>query len=307
MPTTQRTVRSCVSQRRSASGRQFHRSTSAPMRESALPIISIVTAVTESSVDYLAQTIDGVLSQSPPPGWRIEWIVQEDGTSGLAEHFADVECVRYEANGAQLGIAATRNLALSRVSGHLVQVLDSDDVLLSNAFSTMIPRFVEYPVHWAIGQADDLLPDGERVAWESALPFGVLKAGVVNSWAIDHDANWPIHCAGLMIRTASLRALGGWVGIPSDEDIAMFAALSDLTDGYNEPAVTWLYRQHPKQITRTSAWRSRSAAGRKIGLQRARAVRRAGLTFGGAWPLDFAHPAEPDLDVGPPAKERPKV
>lgn len=273
-----------------------------------MPLVTILTAATESSAPYLAQTIEGVQRQTPPPGWELEWVVQEDGKNpSLADRFAELDYVRYQANGAQLGIAATRNFALARASGHLVQVLDSDDVLLPHALATLIPRFALNPIHWSVGQADDLMPDGQRITWKSALPHGLLSAGTVNAWAADHGANWPIHCAGLMMRTTSLRALGGWVGIPSDEDIAMFAALSELTDGYNEPTVTWLYRQHPQQITRTTSWRSRSADGRRIGLQRAAAVQSAGLKLNMVRPSDFDQPIEPAPNVGPPAKERPKV
>ena len=30
----------------------------------------------------------------------------------------------------------------------------------------------------------------------------------------------------------------------------MFAALSELSDGYHSDELTWLYRQHPGQVTR---------------------------------------------------------
>jgi ABC-type sugar transport system permease subunit len=34
--------------------------------------------------------------------------------------------------------------------------------------------------NWAIGQADDLMPDGTRRPYPSPIPFGVMKAGQVN-------------------------------------------------------------------------------------------------------------------------------
>jgi hypothetical protein len=80
-----------------------------------------------------------------------------------------------------------------------------------------------------------------------------------------------------MMRTAAVRALGGWVASPADDDVAMFAALSEVSDGDNEPSVTWLYRHHAEQTHRTAAWQRWSAAGRRIALQRAGAVRSAGL------------------------------
>jgi hypothetical protein len=41
-------------------------------------------------------------------------------------------------------------------------VLDHDDVLLPDALDTMIPIFKDSTIHWAIGQADDSLPNGAR-------------------------------------------------------------------------------------------------------------------------------------------------
>src|SRR5262249_26118931 len=121
----------------------------------------------------------------------------------------------------------------------------------------------------------------------------------VNTWAAEHDANWPIHCAGLMMRTTVVQALGGWVGIPADDDIAMFAALSAATSGYNHPAVTWLYRQHPAQTHRSPEWQARGSVGRRIALQRAEAIRLSGLSLLPETPLT---PPLPPPTIGPAIK-----
>jgi glycosyltransferase involved in cell wall biosynthesis len=243
-----------------------------------MPTVSILTAAYAPTAKYLPETIASVREQILPAGWDLEWIVQEDGVGPkLADQVNELPYVRYQANNAQLGLPHTRNLGLSRATGDLVQVLDHDDVLLLGALATLVLRFVDYPIHWAIGQADDLTPDGTRVPYESALPYGFLPAGRVNAWATEHGGNWPIHCAGLMMRTAYLRALGGWAASPADDDVAMFAALSELTNGYNEPTVTWLYRHHPEQTHRMREWRAWSTEGRRIALQRAAAVRATGL------------------------------
>jgi hypothetical protein len=42
--------------------------------------------------------------------------------------------------------------------------------------------------------------------------------------------------AALMMRTQALRALGGWTGIPCDDEVATFAALSQ---GPRRLARTW--------------------------------------------------------------------
>jgi hypothetical protein len=102
----------------------------------------------------------------------------------------------------------------------------------------------------------------------------------VNQWAVEQGGNWPIHAGALMLRTTTLRALGGWTGIPADDELATFAALSQVTDGWYDERVTWLYRYHPKQTHRTAEAEALSETGRRIALQRAAAIAEAGVAFG---------------------------
>ncbi|MDP9797466.1 hypothetical protein J2S43_005978 [Catenuloplanes nepalensis] len=245
-----------------------------------LPRLSIITAVHAPNSAHLADTIMSVQRQKLPPEWSLEWIIQEDGEQPqLASLFEDVEVAHYSPNGFQLGIAATRNFALARATGDLIQVLDSDDILLEGASASLISLFLDSDIYWAVGQADDLMPDGERVQWDSILPYGRIRAGDVNRKAEEAGGNWPVHCAGLMMRAPALRAIGGWIGLPTDEDIAMFAALSEIGDGFNLDRVTWLYRQHPNQITRSANTEGSSEQARRFALQRATAIRSTGLRF----------------------------
>ncbi|PRY44827.1 glycosyltransferase family 2 protein [Umezawaea tangerina] len=270
-----------------------------------MPTISIITAAYAPKSDFLPATADGVRAQVLPAGWDVEWVVQEDGADpSLEAFFHDVPNARYGANGVQLGISATRNLALTRARGRLVQVLDHDDVLLPGALATLLAAFERHEIHWAVGAADDLLPDGTRKAWDSALPFGLVKAGEANAWAEAHGGNWPVHCAGLLVRTDSLRAVGGWASSPVDDDLVAFAALSELGDGWNEQAVTWLYRQHAGQTTRSDALVGLRDAGRLMALQRVKALRGAGMVFAPAAPLGFdgrSHDVNLLGNIKPPA------
>jgi glycosyltransferase involved in cell wall biosynthesis len=269
-----------------------------------VPTVSVITPVFAPTAAYLRETISSVNAQRLPPGWEIEWLVQEDGPHPTLEHqFHRLDYARYEANGTHLGIGATRNSALSRATGELVHVLDHDDILLPDALATLIPRFEQNSIHWAVGQADDLMPDGRRVCWKSALPFGLVEEGAVNNLAIEREGNWSIHCAGLMMRTDSVRALGGWAAAPSDEDIVLFAALTEVSAGYNDPRVTWLYRQHQGQATRSRTVRDRSAQGRRIALQRIMAARQTGLSLSRATPPPEARQDPDEIRVGPAEKD----
>jgi glycosyltransferase involved in cell wall biosynthesis len=270
-----------------------------------VPTVSIITAVHAPGAAYLTETIDGVAGQALPSGWNLEWLIQEDGIEpSLAARFADLDYVRYDATRMHLGASVTRNLALAAATGDLIQVLDADDLLLPGALASLIPQFEDESIHWAVGQADDLMPDGTRIPWESALPYGRLRAGAVNMWAELHGGNWPIHGAGLMLRAISLRALGGWTGLPVDGDLAMLAAVSEVSDGYNFAGVTWLYRQHPNQTTRSTARQHLSDTGRHFALQRARAVRRADLAFGPR--ADFAFGQDAAVAAVGPVEKYPR-
>lgn len=264
-----------------------------------MPLISVLTAVHPAGAGYLEPARDSACGQDLPPGWELEWVVQEDGpVSEISDRLGGDSRIRYAANGARLGVANTRNLALSRVSGVYLQNLDADDLLLPGALTTLIDIFESHlNVHWGIGQADDLLPDGSRKSFPPDLPFGIVRAGAVNAWANEHGGNWPIHCAGVMYRTASIRALGGWAATPADDDIAMFAAISEVTDGWFDESLTWLYRQHPGQMIRTEQHRQWSEAGRRIALQRAKAARLAGVRIT-ATDAD----TDPHIEVAPPMK-----
>ncbi|MGC4938987.1 glycosyltransferase [Kribbella sp. DT2] len=237
-----------------------------------MPTLSLITAVHPSGGQYVEATVDSVLRQELPPGWELEWLVQEDGAEPRqAELFAGV--ADYQATGGQHGPGVTRNVALTRASGELVRNLDHDDLLLPGALAGLITRFDDPEIGWAATQADDLLPDGTRRPYASALPFGVLTPGVVNDWALKHHACWPIHCAGLTVRTQLLRSVGGWGAAPSDDDLVMFAAVSELSAGYNDPAVTWLYRHHDTQLSRQENWWRNDSASKAAVMQRIHALR----------------------------------
>lgn len=245
-----------------------------------MPIVSVLTAVHPAGSAYLTETSNCILSQELPPHWELEWILQEDGVGDpdIRRQLPEDSRVRLEVNGAKLGAAGTRNLGLIRVRGELLQNLDADDLLLPGALAHQISILDSNPeLHWAIGQADDLMPDGSRKRFPPDLPFGRVEAGVVNVWALEHGGNWPIHCAGLMYRTASVRAMGGWGGLPFDEDLALFAALSEVTCGWFDSAFTWLYRQHPQQLVRSSANDQWSELARRFVLQRVRAIGAIGM------------------------------
>lgn len=246
-----------------------------------MPLLSVLTATHDGRAELLAEAGRSVAAQELPQGWELEWLVQEDGPAEAPDTGLPSG---HQANGAPLGIAPTRNLALARAAGELVHVLDSDDLLLPGALAVAIKAFARHPrIHWVAAQADDLLPGGTRVPYAMRLPPGLIEPGEISAFLATHGQA-PIHCAGLTMRTATLRALGGWVGNPRAEDVALLAALAELTPGYLTPEVTWLHRKHSAQTTRRADWATLGEVSLTMIHQRLVALREIGLRLPGCMP-----------------------
>ena len=247
-------------------------------------LLSLITAIRKGREDYLiAETAESLLEQRLPTGWILEWLIQEDGEDpaleGIVRKFTSSDKrVRYEANGTVLGPGGTRTLALWRARGELIRTLDSDDLLLPGALATQINLFTTYPdIQWSVTQPNELLPDNSQVPYRSTLAFGAVPPGSLNRNMAKYG-RCPVHCAGLMMRVDVARAFGGWMGLPVGEDVGLLAAISEVFVGWHDPAVTWLYRRHHAQTTRTVLrpfWRT---LGETAGAQRSAAISRLGLT-----------------------------
>jgi glycosyltransferase involved in cell wall biosynthesis len=248
-----------------------------------MPLLSVLTAAHAGRAELLAEAGKSLAGQELPPGWALEWVVQEDGeTPELARVVKEFPFARHGANREQLGIATTRNIALSRIDGSLVHVLDSDDLLLPGALAVAVDAVQRHPdVHWVAAQADDLLPDGTRRSFALEWPAGPVAPGAFGAY-VEERGELPVHCAGVTVRPAIVRALGGWAANPRSEDAALFVAVAELTPGFVTPEVTWLHRLHAAQTTGEDAWRTLTAESVLMVRQRLAALRACQLVQGGA-------------------------
>lgn len=246
-----------------------------------MSVVSVLTAAHGKRAGVLAEAGRSLAKQELPSGWDLEWLVQEDGAAPALSPVVDgFSFGRYAAHGEQLGIAMTRNLALARAGGELLHVLDSDDLLLPGALRLAIEVFERHPeLHWVAAQADDLMPDGTWIPYPLGFPVGYTDAGALSGFTIEHGEP-PVSCAGLTLRTSTVRALGGWIANPCSEDVAMLAAVAELTPGYITPQVTWLIRHHDDRTTRTGRWGGLTAQSVQMVRQRIAAIREVGLTIG---------------------------
>lgn len=228
--------------------------------------LSIVTAVYKPVAEHLLAAYESLRRQEMPDGWEWEWVVQEDGASGIAAEILPADDRIAFGRGRRGGVAITRNLALARCRGELVKNLDQDDVLCAGVLArdvVLLAGRSDDDVGWVTSRVLDLLPDGVTVGVETDPPEGRLEPGVVVEHWRSHGYRLPVHPASMCIRRRLAVALGGWMAVPGSDDTGLLIAASVVSAGYFHGEVGLLYRRWPGQgsaqaaHTEATEWTSR--------------------------------------------------
>ncbi|MEU8070603.1 glycosyltransferase [Micromonospora sp. NPDC049151] len=113
--------------------------------ENLTQLVSVVTPVHAPSIEHLAGAYESLAKQEMPTGWDWQWLVQEDGQTGaLVDALPDDPRISL-GTGRPGGPGVARTLALSRVAGDLIKVLDADDQLTPGALARDIAAFDVHP------------------------------------------------------------------------------------------------------------------------------------------------------------------
>ncbi|PTA47969.1 glycosyltransferase [Micromonospora sp. RP3T] len=219
-------------------------------------LVSVVTPVHAPSVEHLASAYESLVKQEMPPGWDWQWLVQEDGQAGaLVDRLPDDPRISL-GTGRPGGPGVARTLALSRVSGQLIKVLDADDQLTPGALTRDIAAFDAHPqIGWTTSRVLDLLPDGSTAGWDKDPAVGLVARGSVLSFWRANGYRASVHPATLCLRRDLVLALGGWMALPASEDTGLLLAANAVTDGYFTREYGLLYRKWPGQVTSQTAHR----------------------------------------------------
>ena len=229
--------------------------------------LSVITPVHAASAEYLSATHASLVDQELPAGWSWEWVVQEDGQTGLLDrHLADWAAADPRirpSSGRAGGPGVARTLALARSRGTLIRTLDADDVLPAGALGRDVAALVARPaIGFVTSAALDLLADGRLVPpavgrraplrgvrgreGEPAGPW--VRGSVLDHWR-RHDHRLPVHPATLCIRRELVLAVGGWMALPASEDTGLLLAANAIRDGYHLATVGLHYRKWAGQAT----------------------------------------------------------
>lgn len=241
-------------------------------------VISIITPVYRPVPEYLRAAYESIRRQELPAGWSWRWIVQEDGETGEVAGLLPEDPRISTGQGRHGGPGTARTLAMSRLSGELVKVLDADDMLTPGALARDIAVMNDHPdVGWTTSRVLDLLPDGSTVGFDQDPPEGRITSGtVLNHWQA-HDYRAQVHPASLCIRRDLLLALGGWMALPASEDTGLLIAADAVSDGYFTAEAGLLYRKWQGQSTNQAAHTEPTEWTARMEIIRARAIALATL------------------------------
>ncbi|WP_416969269.1 glycosyltransferase family 2 protein [Streptomyces sp. 4F14] len=214
-------------------------------------LISVITPIYDPHPEYFRAAHASLVAQALPPGWSWEWIVQEDGETGIAEALLDQPAdprIRF-ARGRRGGVAITRNLGLARAEGTLIKNLDQDDVLTPGALARDIEALQDPATGWTTSRALDLLPDGTTAANDNDPAPGPIPPHTVTAYWRTHGHRLPVHPTTLCIRRTLAVALGGWMAVPGSDDTGLLIAAGTVARGHfiGEPGL--LYRKWPGQVS----------------------------------------------------------
>ncbi|MEU8215662.1 glycosyltransferase [Micromonospora taraxaci] len=224
--------------------------------ENLTQLVSVITPVHAPSIEHLAGAYESLAKQEMPDGWDWEWLVQEDGQTGaLVDALPDDPRISL-GTGRPGGPGVARTLALSRVSGQLIKVLDADDQLTPGALARDIAAFDAHSqIGWTTSRVLDLLPDGSTAGWDKDPAGGVIDRGSVLTFWKANEYRASVHPATLCLRRDLVFALGGWMALPASEDTGLLLAANAVTAGYFTREYGLLYRKWPGQVTSQAAHR----------------------------------------------------
>lgn len=228
------------------------------------PLVSIVMPVFNGA-QFLAEAVDSVRAQFYS-NWEL-FICDDgstDGTEELARAYAEQEPRRIRVlahpGHENLGVSATRNLALRHALGELIALLDADDVwlphkleeqtaLLAHSSAGVLAGASRYWYGWT-GDPGDAEHD-----WTPSTGFpspSLLEPPELLTAILEHRAAVPCPCS-IVARHEIVRRVGGF----EDEfrrlyeDQVFYAKLFVNTPVLVVDTCWDLYRQHPRSICAT--------------------------------------------------------
>lgn len=204
-----------------------------------LPLVSIVTP-TYNQAEYLAETIESVLSQTYP---NIEYIVLDDGSTDNTQEVLSQfgGRIRHERH-ANIGQALTLNKGWSLCKGKYIGYLSSDDILYPSAVSELVVLLEKEQSIVCVFPDSNLIDKFSHVVKRNVCsPFYLSDTVVRQECYIG---------PGAIFRKTAFDLLGGWrADLKLAPDREFWIRISSLGRIDMCNSVLAGYRMHPDSIS----------------------------------------------------------
>lgn len=211
---------------------------------------------------YIGATLRSVLAQRGP---ALEVIVVDDGSNDgsadlVARDFPGVVLLRQP----NQGVAAARNLGISRASHGWVAFVDADDIWLPGKLAAQQALLQANPdaqiayTAWHVWHSTEPEPSAELAARLAATASDAARWAGASGWIYPELLlDCVVWTSTVIARTALLRELGGFdPALRIGEDYDLWLRASRLTPILRVPQPLALYRMHPASITKGAPTRN---------------------------------------------------
>ena len=243
-----------------------------------MPTYSLITAVLDGYHEHLPETYGSLRVQELPPGWDWEWIVREDGDTGRPLSVLPSDPRISSSTGPRGRAATARTLALGRARGVIVRALDADDLLTDGALLRDVQTLQEHPdIGWCLSPTTNLLSDGTERPGEPLADPGRIPLGYFLD-ARDRIDLLSVAGSALCAYASLIRALGGWLAVPANDDVGLLLAVGEVSAGWMIDKPSLMYRRWRGSTTEALDRAAASAAEdrRDVMVARAASLRETG-------------------------------
>ncbi len=214
-----------------------------------MPLVSIAMP-TCNHAHYLKQSVESAIAQDYP---NIELIIIDDGSTDNTVQVVESlrqRCserfIRFEFRSrSNKGVSITTQEALQWAQGEFFASLDSDDILKPNKISLLLPMLENEPELAGVFAGNEAIDEQGRVFGVESSPARYFSFNEVITHM--HTFSTP----GQLLRTAAMKAVGGFQGCSTIQDWHMWLKLTEA--GYplkNVPDILVQYRYHDANISK---------------------------------------------------------
>jgi glycosyltransferase involved in cell wall biosynthesis len=206
-----------------------------------------VILAARAPVPYLAEALESVLSQDPPPA---DVVVVDHASSPALQGLRGVRVVRVDDPDG--GPAAARAAGLAELDTELVALADADDIWAPGKLRAQLDALTRHPGGAVCFGRAVVIDAAGRATGEKLpeLPAGLLQADALRRELYERNA---VPAASAMIRVDALAAAGGFIPdtpLPAGSDWELWLRLAAGGHAFIcEPTAQILYRRHAGSLT----------------------------------------------------------